>query len=156
MPESGATLEITNNLKPAQNADDIHLKAVPFSNIELIGVDGVGPNTPTTSYDYEGSGTGSISISKINVAPGTVLKVRLKSNSIKFPKIEVQWTVKGKAKGESFQVNFENDEDEESDEPISFPEDSLDRFERLIDKFSELINQWIQNNSKSNRVSRQR
>jgi len=77
--------------RPA-NAVDLHIEAVPPTNIDLCGVDGKGPKDPTAGYNVQGSGTGEVNISGITVAQGTGLTVRVCADRSEMPKLKAIWS----------------------------------------------------------------
>jgi len=82
-------------VQPAAN--DVTIKGPAGPNLEIIGVEGVGPENPAATYGVEGQGTGSITLTGINVPIGGQLHVRLKSSGPTLPAVTLTWTFNGVA-----------------------------------------------------------
>ena len=78
------------------NANDLTIKT--SAQVEVIGVDGVGPGDPKAEYTLEGDGTGDLKIRDIDKADGDTLKIRLKNAGRPAARLTtVFWTRDGKA-----------------------------------------------------------
>lgn len=81
---------------PQPNANDIDIAGPGGTNIEVLGVEGVGTESPTATFNVEGQGTGTVKVSGINIPPGGQLHVRLKTNGNTLPNVTITWTFNGK------------------------------------------------------------
>ena len=81
-----------NDNRPNALATDVHINQTDAS-VEVLGIGGIDPNSPTSPHGVEIDGNGVIDITGINVKPGETLTVRLKhkKNSKRLPLV-YHWT----------------------------------------------------------------
>lgn len=87
------------NGDPNVNASDLHIAAT-HASVEVLGVDGIDPNGPTSPHGVGIDGNGGIDITGINVKPGDTVTLRLKhkrdNGRLAF---QYKWTYPAGAKG---------------------------------------------------------
>ena len=148
MPESCVNVTVTYKPKQPQkapaNAVDLHIEAVApkggkAGSLDLIGIDGVGPRDPKATFNVEGSGTGELDISNINVAQGGSLTVRVCSPSVKMPDLRATWSSgrdpQTKAPklipGSDVDLTFVSFDEEEPDDALVVRKDLEDVLEKI-------------------------
>lgn len=81
------------------NASDLHVGPT-HASVEVLGIDGIDPNAPTSPHGVGIDGNGRINITGINVKPGDTVTLRLKhrNNSGRLS-FEYVWTYPKGANG---------------------------------------------------------
>lgn len=81
-----------NNNQPNITATDVHINQTDAS-VEVLGIEGIDPNGPTSPHNVGIDANGVIDISGINVKPGGTLRLRLKhkKSNAKLP-LTYHWT----------------------------------------------------------------
>ncbi len=81
------------------NASDLHIGPT-HASVEVLGIDGISPDSPTSPHGVGIDGNGRINITGINVKPGDTVTLRLKhrNNNARLA-FEYQWTYPKGARG---------------------------------------------------------
>lgn len=81
-------------------ASDLHIDRT-HASVEVIGIDGVSPSSPTSPHGVGIDNQGRIDITGLNVQPGATLRLRLKHtrDNARFRQLKYVWTYPAETNG---------------------------------------------------------